>query len=236
MLRAIIIDDEQAGIDLLKVLAERNAGSVRIVASTTDASLGRVLIEDFHPDVVFLDISMPAMSGFELLETLAYRDFRLIFTTAHREYAIEAIKKRAFDYLLKPIDHADFAQCIRQLVEAQAPAVGTMKHPQIIELQEKDGINYIRLEEIIRLEASRSYTIFHLEGKVRHVVSRPLKEFEEKLRGNAFYRCHNSHIVNLNKVQKFVNHQGYYALMNDGSMADIAKKCKEPFLELLKGL
>jgi len=238
MLRAIIIDDEQSGIDLLQMLISRNSHLIRIVGSTLDPQEGIGLIEDFRPDVVFLDISMPTMSGFEMLARLQYHDFKLVFTTAHRDYAIEAIRNKAFDYLLKPVADEEFTQCIRNIIaESDQPAVVPPRKEQVfLELLAKDGINYIRMEEIIRLEAARSYTVFYLDGGVRHVASKSLKEFESRLDGGLFYRCHNSHIINLHKVQKFVNHQGYFALMKDGSMADIAKKCKEPFLERLKGL
>jgi two-component system LytT family response regulator len=237
MLRAIIIDDEQAGIDVLKVLIERNSSLMRIVASTLDPAEGIALIHDFHPDVVFLDVSMPAMNGFELLAQLHYHDFKLVFTTAHRDYAIQAIKNKAFDYLLKPIDQADFLQCIQNIAADSEGLPALKKEAQVyLELLVKDGIQYIKLEEIIRLEASRSYTVFYLEGGVRHIASRSMKEFETRLDAGVFYRCHHSHIVNLQKVQKFVNHQGYFALMKDGSMADIAKRCKDPFLDRLKSL
>jgi two-component system, LytTR family, response regulator len=238
MLRAIIIDDEQAGIDLLKVLIERNSETVRLVASTVNPREGISLIGDYRPDVVFLDVSMPDLNGFELLAHIREQDFLLVFTTAHRDFALEAIRHRAFDYLLKPVDSDDFTRCVAALAaeKNKGRSVEMQKRKQIIELQTRDGISYIRPHEIVRLEASRSYTIFHLDGSVRHVASRPLKDFESKLDAGIFYRCHNSHIVNLHKVQKFVNHQGYFALMNDGSMADIARKYKDPFLDRLKSL
>jgi two-component system LytT family response regulator len=237
MLRAIIIDDEQSGIDMLKLLVARNSKAIRIVASSLNPEEGIALIEDFRPDVVFLDISMPMMSGFELLARLDYTGFKLVFTTAHRDFAIEAIRSKAFDYLLKPIDDADFTKCVSELVnECSKTKPLTAEKQALLEVLAKDGISYIRPQEIIRLEASRSYTVFHLDGGIRHVASKSLKEFESKLSTDLFYRCHNSHIINLRKVRKFVNHMGYFALMNDGSMADISKKCKEPFLERLKSL
>ena len=106
--------------------------------------------------------------------------------------------------------------------------------PALIEIQLKDGIQYLKQKEIIRLEASRSYTVFYMESGLRHVASRTLREFEEKLDPNSFFRCHKSHLINLYKVQKFVNHNGFYALMSDGSLPDISKNCKDVFLERLK--
>jgi two-component system LytT family response regulator len=236
MIRALIIDDEQAGINTLSLLMARYEGQIRVVASTTNAAEGIELIEDYRPDVVFLDISMPHMSGFELLNRLSYKEFKLVFTTAHQEYAIQAIKSKAFDYLLKPIDPDDFKQCVENLAQLPASAPAKPASKNLVELQVRDGIIYIRQSEIIRLEASRSYTEFYLDGGVKHVASKNLKEYETVLDEKIFYRCHNSHIVNLQKVKKFVNHEGLFALMNDGSMADISKKQKDLFLDRLKAL
>jgi two-component system, LytTR family, response regulator len=238
MLRAIIIDDEQSGIEMLKTLAGRTAGKMRIVASSQQAEEGIALIEDYRPDVVFLDISMPAMNGFELLSRLEYQDFKLVFSTAHRDYAIDAIRSRAFDYLLKPVDQNDFSKCVDNLLaESEKQQRPVKREKQVfVELVSRDGIHYLRPDDIIRLKASRSYTTVHLANGERHVASRPLKEFEEKLDPAQFFRCHHSHIVNLHRVRKFVNHQGYFALMDDGALVDVSKKSKDVFVERLKYL
>lgn len=237
MIRAIVIDDEAAGIEMIKILASRIPALIKIVASTLDPEKGITLIEDYAPDVVFLDISMPLLNGFDLLAKLSFRNFKLIFTTAHKEYAIDAFKVKAFDYLLKPIDSVDFAKCVEVLSYEENKKKISLK-PQnlfaLIEVQVKDGIIYILQKDIIRLEASRSYTEIYLDNKQRHVVSKSLRELEVKLDPALFYRCHKSHIINLQKVQKFVNHNGLFALMGDGSMPDISKNNKEELLELLK--
>src|SRR5687768_2248941 len=111
MLRAIIIDDEQIGVATLKQLIELHSKEVRLVATATEAEKGVELIEDYRPDIVFLDINMPGMNGFELLEQLRYKDFKLVFTTAHEKYALQAIKNKAHDYLLKPIDVQELKAC-----------------------------------------------------------------------------------------------------------------------------
>lgn len=236
MLRAIIIDDEESGIETLKILVSRNSEVMRIVATTQQAEAGVRLIDDYKPDVVFLDISMPTMNGFEVLSKVSHKQFKLVFTTAHKEFAIEAIKNRAFDYLLKPIDSEDFKRLLVELKKEVIEAGTNVKTelPALIEIQLKDGIQYLKQKEIIRLEASRSYTVFYMESGLRHVASRTLREFEEKLDPNSFFRCHKSHLINLYKVQKFVNHNGFYALMSDGSLPDISKNCKDVFLERLK--
>lgn len=238
MLRAIIIDDEEAGIETLKILASRNTEHIRIVATASRAEEGIVLIEDYKPDVVFLDINMPAMSGFELLDRLSFRAFRLIFTTAHREYALQAIKQKAFDYLLKPIADADFHTCVTEMLFAQKAAAAPVKHdPNLfVEIQVKDGVIFVKQKDIIRLEASRSYTALYLDNRVKHIASRNLGDFEAQLDPGIFFRCHKSHIINLHKVQKFINHDGFFALMSDDSMPDVSKNLKEVFLHRLKSI
>jgi two-component system, LytTR family, response regulator len=238
MNRAVIIDDEPAGISTLKLLIEKHAPFIRVVASTTKAEEGIHLIDDYKPEIVFLDISMPTMSGFQLLEKLEHRNFKLVFTTAHRDYALQAIKNNAFDYLLKPIDVADFKVCIEKLTETTAgPAQEAAKNnPSLIEVQVKDGIIYIKQKDIIKLEASGSYTVFHLTEGLKHIASRSLKEYEAFLDPAGFFRCHNSYIVNLHRVDKFINRDGFFAQMNDGSLVDISRKNKELFIEKLKNI
>ncbi|MGL5891547.1 MAG: LytR/AlgR family response regulator transcription factor [Bacteroidia bacterium] len=238
MLRAIVIDDEKSGIEAIKVLAERNAELIRIVAETTNAVTAIDLIDDYRPDVVFLDINMPQMTGFELLEKLNFRSFKLVFTTAHSEYAIQAIRQRAFDYLLKPIESSVFTQTITEIARAFAkngfPEMPNPNKKSFIEINVKDGIEFVNQQDIIRLEASRSYTEFYLDSKVKYMASKPLKDFEAKLDPAIFFRCHKSHIINLLKVKKFVNHDGFFALMNDGSLPEISRALKDDFLERLK--
>jgi two-component system, LytTR family, response regulator len=238
MLRAVIIDDEEAGINTLRVLVLRNSEQIRVVASSQVPEEGVLLIEDYKPDIVFLDISMPTMNGFELLSRLSFRNFTLVFTTAHRDYAIDAIKNKAFDYLLKPINDDDFKKCINEICNTRQPELSMAKPAGslLIEVPVKDGINYIKQKEVIRLEASRSYTFFYLDDGIKHLASGSLKEFEGRLDARIFYRCHHSHIINLWKVHKFINHDGLFALMSDGAHVDISKKNRDQFLERLKDI
>jgi two-component system LytT family response regulator len=238
MLRTIIIDDESIGINALKVLIEKHTSGIKVVATATDPKEGIELIEDYKPDVVFLDISMPSMSGFELLDKLAYKEFKLVFTTAHQEYAIKAIKNKAYDYLLKPIDVEELKNCVNNIVNEIESTRDIKNEPSsnIIKLSVKDGIIFIKPGEIIRLEASGSYTVFYLDNNVKHMASKNLKEFEALLEGRYFYRCHPSHVINLKKVVKMVSSDGLFAQMTDGSMPEIVKRNKEVFLEKLKNI
>jgi two-component system, LytTR family, response regulator len=238
MLRAIIIDDELIGVNTLKLLIEKHTEGIKIVASATDPEKGILIIDDYKPDVVFLDVSMPKMNGFELLEKIEHKDFHLVFTTAHREYAINAIKNGAMDYLLKPIDITELKSCVDKLVEEynRLPEAQKTVSSNIIELAVKDGIIFIKPQEVIRLEASGSYTVFYLENKVKHMASKNLKECEALINNPMFYRCHQSHVINLNKVIKMVSADGLFAQMSDGSMPEIGRKNKEMFLEKLKNI
>jgi two-component system LytT family response regulator len=236
MHRAIIIDDELIGVNTLKILIEKHVPyTIRVVATSTEPESGIKLIEDYRPDVVFLDISMPKMNGFELLEKLQYRDFKLIFTTAHEEYAIKAIKNKAYDYLLKPIDIDELKQCINNVVketEKKEPLKASTY--RTIELSVKDGIIFIKPDDIIRLEASGSYTQFYLSNGIKHIASKNLKDYEALLDPLSFYRCHLSHVINLRHVIKLVSTDGLFAKMSDDSLVEIAKKNKQIFIERLK--
>lgn len=238
MYRAIIIDDELIGINALKIMIEKQSSEIKIVASAVDPERGLELIEDYKPDILFLDVSMPKMNGFDLLALMHFRDFKLIFTTAHQGYALQAIKNKACDYLLKPIDTFELKNCLNRITQelSQSVAIKKTANNHIIELAVRDGIIFIKPEDIIRLEASGSYTIFYLEHNVKHMASKNLKECEALLEDGYFYRCHPSHIINLHKVVKMINSDGLFAQMIDGSRADIARKNKETFLERLKKL
>jgi len=238
MLRAIIIDDEQIGVNALKILIEKHTEGVKIIATATEPAKGIAAIEDYKPEIVFLDISMPKMSGFELLEYVNYKDFKLVFTTAHREYAIKAIKNKAQDYLLKPIDIQELQNCIRKIMVESEKILGAQKSKSynIIELAVKDGIIFIKPQDVIRIEASGSYAVFYLTNNIKHVASKNLKECEPMLDPTLFYRCHQSHIINLQKVVKMVSSDGLFAQMSDGSMPEIGRKNKELFLEKLKNI
>lgn len=238
MLRAVIIDDELIGINTLKVLIEKHTEGVKVVGIATEPEKGIELIEDYKPEVVFLDINMPRIDGFELLETLKFKKFKLVFTTAYEEYAIKAIKNKAFDYLLKPIHIEELKTCIGEVLGhfGKKQNITKPRHKNIIELSVKNGIIFIKPQEIIRLEADRSYTIFYLTNNVKHVASKSLKEYEALLDPDLFYRCHPSHIVNLSMVSRILSDEGLFVQMSDGSKPDLLRRNKQLFLEKLKSI
>lgn len=234
MLRVIIIDDEPLGVNTLKVMIERLQMNVMIVATATDPEKGINIIESYRPDAVFLDVNMPKMNGFQMLEKLNYSDFKLVFTTAHREHAIRAIKSKAYDYLLKPIDASELEKCLEALIKEIDPMPEVQRSRTILELPMSDGVVMVKQTNIVRVEASGSYAILFLKDGTKYTASKNLKHFEAMLDPINFCRCHQSHIVNLQEVTKLVSSDGYYALMSDQSKAEVGRNYKEVFLAKLK--
>lgn len=238
MITAILVDDEEKSLKNLKILLEEHCKDVKIVATASNALQAVKSILHEKPDVVFLDVQMPGYSGFDVLEHIKETEVAIIFTTAHKEYAINALRKGAFDYLLKPVDTEELIQCVKRIREkinaGESKRAAPASFNNIIELSVKDGIIFIKQEQIIRLEASGSYTAFILENNVKHLVSKSMKEYEALLDSTVFFRCHNSHIVNLKKVVKFTHNNGYFAELSNGSLIEIARRNKDLFLEKLK--
>jgi len=244
MLRAIIIDDEKKGINSLRLLLEKYADGVKLVAETTDPVEGITLIEDYRPEIVFLDIRMPNLSGFELLERLTYRDFSLIFTTAHQEFAIKAIKNEALDYLLKPIDHLDLLNAIERARKKRASGgmddykklleqIGPTRS-QKISLPGREKVEYVNISDIVRLESDSNYTSVYTLKSEKILVSKTIGDFEDQLctDEHQFMRVHQSHIINLRYVKKFLKEEGEIVLVND-HQTPLSKNKKEGFMKWL---
>ena len=237
MLQVIIIDDEPMGINTIKVLIERLEMGTFILATTTDAEKGIELIDSLHPDVVFLDVNMPKLNGFELLEKLTYKDFKLVFTTAHQEYALKAIKNKAFDYLLKPIDANDLKLCLDSIELQINTTIINAKHRSLIELVAKDGVLFIKQIDVFYIEAAGSYSIIYLSDGKKHTASKNLKYFETILDPNQFYRCHQSYIVNINQIVKLnITRDGYFAILSNNASVEIGKMQKDELIFKLKNI
>lgn len=228
-LRAILIDDEQKGLDALKILIEKYIVSVKIVAESTKPFEAIELIENYKPEIVFLDINMPEMNGFELLEKLSWKNFNLVFTTAHQEHALKALKVNAFDYLLKPIDHEDLKKAIDKIsakIENDLEdkfnfndfswVVQPASKSKII-INSKSGIESVNVSEIVYLESKSNYTHIHLQDSKTILTSKTLKEFEDQLcvSGFDFMRVHNSFVINLTKVARYVKSDECVILAGD---------------------
>jgi len=224
----LIVDDEPAARTVLRFLLEACFPEDQIVGEAGSAIEGIKLIQKLKPDLVFLDISMPHADGFDLLESLPDRNFDVIFTTSHQDYAIRAIREGAMDYLLKPIDEDDLVQAVervkkRRIKSEEPPSVDAVWEQKIKVTAGKEAV-YIPLYDIIRLEAEGSYSMLVSSAKKTFTVSKNLRHFENLLAPLPFFRIHNSHLINLKMVEGFVNEDGGFVRMRDGSLVPASSR------------
>ncbi len=247
-MKAIIIDDETRVIHIITKLLKSEAPDVELIATAGDIDSGSKAISTFVPDLLFLDIQLPDGTGFDLLKKLNTISFKLIFITAHEEYAIKAIKCSAIDYLLKPIDPDEFYAAVdkarKQIIQEEEKLkvkalidnFENKKSLQHIVLHTAECLHLIKVEDIVRCEADNNYTFFHLIDKRRILVSRTIKEFNELLATSGFMRVHQSHLINLAHVDKYVKSEGGYILMKDHSSVPISLNKKQQVLNALESL
>jgi two-component system LytT family response regulator len=246
MIKAIIVDDEPYCSESLGTLLTRYCPEVEISAICSSGAEALKEIAAINPQLVFLDIEMPHMNGFELLEKLGQIRFELIFTTSYDQYAIKAIKCSALDYLLKPVDREDLKKAVQKALQRQQPPMPqqleillqklnqTVNSTQNIAIPTMEGLQMLGVETIISCVSDSNYTHFHLKGNRKLIASRTLKEIEEMLEGRYFARVHNSFLVNLNEVQKYVKGEGGYLIMSDGSSIDVSRSRKDMLLRKLQ--
>ena len=246
-IKAILIDDELNSLQNLQQKLEGFCPDVSILAVSQRPEEGLLLIRQYQPDVVFLDIEMPRMSGFRMLEELGEYDFDIIFTTAYNHYSIDAIRISAFDYLVKPIGIEELQQAVerlgRRLKIQTKEKIDILKRSlsenktqdDKIAISTTEGIEFVPIKSIIHIESKSNYSkIFLIENK-SITVSKILKDFEEMLLPYNFYRVHNSHLINLNYIQKYVRSQGGHVQLEDGTLIDISRRKKEEFLKMIGG-
>lgn len=246
MIKALIIDDEQKASDVLRLMIERFVPDIRQVQTCNDARMAAGIIHSFQPDIIFLDIRMPYLDGFDVLNQVKNRRFKVIFTTAYNEYTVQAIRFSAFDYLLKPVDAEDLVNAVRRYTETKdelgfqpeqlknilqnidAGNAGDFR----LALPSKEGVYFLHPDEIIHCEAYGSYTKFFCTGNKQYLTSRVLGEYEELLSPYGFIRTHKSHLVN-KKFISFVNHEGF-AVLKDNSVVEISRRRKEEVMRQLR--
>jgi two-component system, LytTR family, response regulator len=243
MIRALIIDDEEHGIKSLELLLEKFCPDIKVVAKSTDPREGIHLINDYRPEIVFLDIYMPELNGFDLLEKLSFREFYLIFTTAYREYALKALKANAFDYLLKPIDYEELQKAVEKIKRKQSNNHKINELLQIMNqsidsqhlkvmLPTKTSIESVNSNEITYIEAQSNHSLVALVSKQHHLTLKSLKEYEELLCKDKtrFLRIQNSFIINLDEVIRYTKEDGGFVTMSDGKKIPVSKFIKKDFL------
>ena len=249
MLRAILIDDEKNCTEVLKIQLETYCPEVEVVRIENSPEKGIVAIRDEKPDIVFLDVEMPTLNGFGVLERTREIPFEVIFTTAHQDYAIQAIRYSALDYLVKPVQPDELKSAVARLadkkpIEYMKKQLDLLlyqtKNPQSslekVALSTSEGLEIVNVEEILYCEAQSNYTMFHFTNTSKTLVSKPLKQMEELLNPHPFYRVHQTYLVNLRHVQKYVRSDGGYLILPGNIPISVANSRKEGLVRRLQNL
>ena len=239
----VIIDDESDAVDFITSIVGEYCPGLEVKGKAHNVKDGISLIKEIKPELVFLDVEMPNGTGFDLLTHFPEKDFDVIFITAFNHYAIKAIKYSAVDYILKPININEFIESVNKVIHKRSTEAFSgsdnleallenlrTTHPTRLVIPTSDGREYLNPKDIIRIEADRSYCWFYLNDKRKILVSRHLKEFQDLLNDRNYFRPHNSHLINLDFVKKYIRHDGGYIEMSDGAQVPIARNRKDLFL------
>jgi two-component system LytT family response regulator len=245
MINAIAIDDEGHCLATLSLLVKKYCPEVVLSRLCKSAAEGLDAIRQCQPDLVLLDVEMPNMNGFTMLEQLTDIPFAVIFTTSYDQYAIRAIKYSALDYLLKPVDPNELQSAIRKYSRQQpGDATAQIRHllDQVsgrgnalsrLAVPSIEGFEFIEVEKLLYCEANDNYTHFYLQAGKKIIASRSLKDIEEQLAPfTHFVRVHHSYMVNLNQITRYVRGEGGHLIMSDGSTVPVSRSRKESLLKL----
>jgi two-component system LytT family response regulator len=243
MIKAIIIDDESHCLATLSLLLDEYCPEISVMERCNSARKGLEAIEKYTPELVFLDIEMPAMNGFEMLEVVHHINFAIIFTTSYDQYAIKAIRFSALDYLLKPVDPGELEMAVKKVHRQQLPVDEQFQmlmkqvHGKGFQFYKfavptMEGYELIPADQVIYFEANDNYTYIFLKNKTKVIASRILKEVEEQLGDFSFFiRIHHSYMVNLNEVTKYIRGEGGYLVMSDGSTVNVSRSRKDALMK-----
>lgn len=246
-MKTLIVEDNPSAKRILNNLLDKHCPEIEIIGNATTAMTGNEMIKTCKPELLFLDIELPDGTAFDLLQNTTPLDFQVIFITAHEKYAVQAIKFSALDYLLKPID-------IDELIIAVDKAKTALKQSGVAEkvkallqnldqraktpgklvLHDKYGVQIIETEQIIRMESSGSYTTFFINAGRSVTISKGLKNYEKMLDPESFFRCHQSHLVNLNFLSRYDKKNGDLLILKDGSEVPLASRRRELLKERIK--
>lgn len=246
MLTAIIIDDETNSRYALRQKITKHCNNVMIIADCENGEEGIEKIETQKPDIIFLDIEMPRMNGFTMLQQIKNKNFEVIFITAYDHYAIKAIKFSALDYLLKPVEVEDLKAAVEKVTQKRKQMDGNKRVELLVQnfLEEKtahqriaissmEGLQFVTTDDIIYLEANSNYTSFYLADNRKITATKTLKDFEEILPASMFIRIHHSYIINKNGIEKYIKGEGGQVVMKNGVTLDVARRKKEEFMKAI---
>ena len=246
MLRTLIIDDELSNRQFISGMLEQHFPNVEVIGEAEGVASGLEAIRNLSPDLVLLDIRMEDGEGFDILSQLGAIDFKIIFITAFEEYALKAIKFSALDYLLKPVSLPEMKKAIEKAenqiikdLHVQLAELNTnlqsINNKKIV-LRSVDKLQIIPVQDIMHAEADRNYSNFFINNSKKITVSYPLKDYEDMLIEQGFFRIHKSHIVNLAFIESYVKSDGAYITLNDGSSLPVADRKKAALLEIINRL
>lgn len=244
MIKAILIDDEAKARRILEALLKEYCTDVEIVATAADVPSGVIAINQHKPDVLFLDVEMPGYTGFQLLDFFRDIDFDIVFTTAHSDYAVQAFRVSAIDFLLKPIQISELIAAVDKVKAKQGhnkERLSVLKENfkdnavKKLALPVAEGLLFADTDTLTHLEADGAYTHFHFEDGKKVIVSKKIKEFEEALTQQSnFFRTHRSYIVNLKKIKQYVKQEGGYVLLENDIQVPLARERKDEFLQVIE--
>lgn len=246
--KAILIDDEKGSLESLVIELREYCPEVTVIATSQDPKEGLGLVRQLTPDLLFLDIEMPGMNGFELLQQLGNVPVHVIFVTAYDQFAIRAFDFNAIDYVLKPVRKAKLVAAVHKVIERQQPVldkaaldallqnIRVQSQPGLdqIALPTHDGFTMVHVNDITYLHAESNYTWIHLVQQRKYLVTKTLKDLEDMLRFPQYFRSHKSYLVNLNHVDKYVRGQGGYLVMKDNTQVTVARAQKVELLRVMK--
>ena len=246
MVRTVLVDDEVASIRVLKSLLSAHCPEVEIVGEADSVQSASKIISSSSPDLVLLDIAINNETAFDLLNSLNNIEFQIIFVTASDNHAVQAFKFSAVDYLLKPVDATDLQRAIKKVakrsheMEVLENLKALQENIQALKVSDQkmavptmNGLSFVVMKDILRLEASGSCTKIYLSNGEQLITTRIIKEYEELLPATIFYRVHNAHIINLNRVQNYQKGRGGSVHMEDGTSIEVAFRRRDDFLNRL---
>lgn len=242
-MRALIIEDEAHSSKTLLNFLSKYCPSIEVAGVASNVETAVQAISEYNPELLFLDIDLPDGSGFDVLDSLEIPWPKVIFVTAYNQYAIKAFQISAVDYLLKPVDPELLMKAVEKAVEQPDSAELENKKMDVLRenrrsgnlnrmaLPTQNGVQLVKTDQIVRLEADGNYTTVYLQDKTRVVVSRKIKDFEAWLEDLPFFRIHQSHIVNLQMIDRYIKGEGGTVIMEDGSQLEVARRRKDDFLK-----
>ncbi|MDA3860979.1 MAG: LytTR family DNA-binding domain-containing protein [Melioribacteraceae bacterium] len=249
MIKAIIVDDEKNSREVISELVKECFDEIKIVAQTGDVKTSVEAIDKYQPNLLFLDIDLPDGTGFDILKKVDYANMKVVFITAHQEYAIKAIKFSAFDFILKPFNSGELIKTVRRVLDEQTAGNNALRFESILSnfgnslpelkkivLKTSDRIYLVNVKDIIRCEAENNYTNFYLANRTKIMVSKTIKTYETLLSEHEFLRVHQSHLVNLNFIQHFDKPDGGMLVLSDNSTIPVSHQKRGILLDYFSSL